>query len=152
MEQVKGRMILKSSELFFHSNLQLKCYGVDASKEMLEIARAHPFERLVCQDIQLQIDFGIQFDAIVCVGVLDFVASIPEMLKKFRQLLKHGGYAGITLPITKNESLNHMDLDSIMFMLEDIGFRVVQTETIFGYQDSETNSVTFYQGFLLQIN
>ncbi|KAJ3305190.1 hypothetical protein HDV03_001952 [Kappamyces sp. JEL0829] len=133
---------------------------------MLDKARQYPFKRLLCLDIERELEQGLSrqdagqetesrspplYDVILCVGVLDFVADVAGMLGCFSRLLSPACFAcvALTLPETANETLNHFNDLEMQAMIAQAGLKVVRQEKLLGYRDSETDIVTFYRGFLL---
>jgi 2-polyprenyl-3-methyl-5-hydroxy-6-metoxy-1,4-benzoquinol methylase len=105
---------------------------------------------LVHQDIEKPLLIDETFDGILCVGVLDFVNNITNMLQSFNKLLSPSGCLAITIPLTKNLDLNYVSEKDMHEMIAKVGFLILHQQEIFGYKDSETGEVTFYYGFLLQ--
>ncbi|KAJ3270654.1 hypothetical protein HDV01_007542 [Terramyces sp. JEL0728] len=138
----------QSSQIFFNEKFTYQVTGIDASPQMLGVAKKYPFFKLVCQDIQLPFEVD-SYDAIMCVGVLDFVADIREMLVKFISHANPGKYIGLTIPATQNDSLNHMEGKELDEMLLELKLRVLRKEMFLGYKDSETGVETMYWGLLL---
>ncbi|KAJ3254159.1 hypothetical protein HK103_007480 [Boothiomyces macroporosus] len=138
----------QSSQIFFSEKNSYQVTGIDASPQMLGVAKKYPFFKLICQDIQLPFDLDT-FDAILCVGVLDFVADIEQMLARFKAHLQPQRCIGITIPATENESLNFMTSLQIEEMLSRLDLKVIKQEKFLGYQDSETGLETLYWGLLL---
>lgn len=117
---------------------------------MLEVAKKYPFKELRCCDIQKQMPFqDSSFDGILCIGVLDFVNSIDAMICQFVRLLKPNGSIVITIPETKNETLNAMDYKEIEALVASRGLKVLKNQKLLGYIDSESNATTYYHGILL---
>jgi 2-polyprenyl-3-methyl-5-hydroxy-6-metoxy-1,4-benzoquinol methylase len=119
---------------------------------MLEYARKYPFDELIHQDIENPIATPYLFDALQCIGVLDFVSSIPKMVQKLSKLILPDGCMAITVPISKNGDLNAIEMDRISSLVSDLGLHVVKSKSIFGYRDSETGDTIQYQGLLLVRN
>jgi 2-polyprenyl-3-methyl-5-hydroxy-6-metoxy-1,4-benzoquinol methylase len=116
---------------------------------MLEYARRYPFEELILQDIESPIATPYRFDAIQCIGVLDFVSNIPALLEKLTKLMIPGACMAITIPLSKNADLNAIELNAISSLVSAIGMRILKSKTIFGYKDSETGHTIQYEGLLL---
>ncbi|KAJ3309119.1 hypothetical protein HDU76_003720 [Blyttiomyces sp. JEL0837] len=105
-----------SSRPFFSSPYSafFEVTGMDATEKMLEKARSLPFKELLINDIEGAWNVDNVFDAIVCVGVLDFVQDPEALLTKVATLLKPEGCFGLTIP-----EVSSSDPDLIDVMGED---------------------------------
>jgi ubiquinone/menaquinone biosynthesis C-methylase UbiE len=83
--------------------------------------------------------------------VLDFVASIDTMLAQFVRLLKPNGSIVITIPETKNDKLNSMEMKEIEQLVDLRGLKILRHQKLLGYVDSETKLTTYYRGLLLTL-
>ncbi|KAJ3156426.1 hypothetical protein HDU89_004208 [Geranomyces variabilis] len=152
----------QSSKLFFPQPLSraIDVYGVDATPEMLEKAKKYPFRSLICQDIESPLPFlsstNNHFDAVICVGVIDFISNPAALLTTVRNALtpsSHGGGGacfGLTIPQSGELNAYGSD-DAVRALVEAAGFVVLKHELIFGYEDSETKEVVHYHGLLLGV-
>ncbi|KAJ3171930.1 hypothetical protein HDU87_008180 [Geranomyces variabilis] len=148
----------QSSKLFFPQPLRraIDVYGVDATPEMLEKAKKYPFRSLICQDIESPLPFLSSthktFDAVICVGVIDFISDPAALLTTVRNALSpsRGSCFGLTIPQSGDLNAFGSD-DAVRELVEDAGFVVLKHELIFGYEDSETKEVIHYHGLLLGV-
>ncbi|KAI8810729.1 S-adenosyl-L-methionine-dependent methyltransferase [Cladochytrium replicatum] len=140
----------QSSIPFFRAGTDIfDVYGVDATPEMLERARKHPFKQVRCQDVEAPLEFDEPFNAIVCIGVMDFIKNPSALLSEISKRLYPGPAScfGVTLP--ESGDLNAFTLPQMMTLVEDAGFQVARHEQLFGYKDSQTGEIAYYHGFLL---
>ncbi|KAJ3227583.1 hypothetical protein HK099_001432 [Clydaea vesicula] len=101
---------VSSTPFFSSEDFLFEVTGIDATEEMLEIAKNKPFKML--KQVDLNTDFFEDqveiFDAAVCVGVLDFIQNLPKLFFKINKLLKKGKdkkpLFGLTSPILLNEN------------------------------------------------
>jgi ubiquinone/menaquinone biosynthesis C-methylase UbiE len=139
----------KSSAPFF-TFCDCEVVGVDASESMLSYAKKYPFHKLICADIE-KVEIDDIFDVILCIGVFDFISNIEGMLNQFFKWTRKGeGIVALTLPTTRNDQLNAWSTEEIELLVLNIGFQIIKSERIVGYQDSETAETTWYQGYLLE--
>ena len=113
---------------------------------MLKKASRFPFQTLTCQNIE---SFPIpgSFDAIVLVGVLDFIKNPGLLLLELRRLLPRGGCVGMTLP--ESGDLNHFSSDQVNHLVKKGGFHIMKKDKFFGYKDSKSGEVVNYHGYLI---
>lgn len=140
---------------------------------MLEKARKRSYEHLHVLDLE-QYPYNNQqfpesnYDALVCVGVMDFIKDPLQFLTYIRRFMKPhlkpqdssggGSSANEALPqsvigLTLPERHPHSDLSSFSRsemeeLLRRCGFFVERHERILGYRDSKTNQVQYYHGWL----
>ncbi|KAJ3416465.1 hypothetical protein HDV05_001623 [Chytridiales sp. JEL 0842] len=134
----------KSSIPFFrpeHEGL-FKVVGVDATSEMLEKAKALPFADLRCSDILQPCDFFTAFDAVVCVGVMDFIQDRKSICTIVSNYLASKGLWGVTFAEEGGFSKEANDK-----LLEGEGFAIVHHERFFGYKDTSSGNTVYYHGF-----
>ncbi|KAG5463462.1 MAG: hypothetical protein BJ554DRAFT_7316 [Olpidium bornovanus] len=142
---------------------------------MLEKARLFPFHALHCLNIEQPL--GIppnSFDAVVCVGVMDFVALPKAFLEQVARILRPEGVFGVTLPerrrraeaaggsaqdrqengatgLSENDELSSFDWTEADDLVASAGFHIHRRERFLGYVDSETGAETHYYGYLLRL-
>ncbi|KAI8823703.1 S-adenosyl-L-methionine-dependent methyltransferase [Fimicolochytrium jonesii] len=160
----------QSSKPFFEPplNEQIIMYGIDATPEvlateagpwiadvwrgqMLEKAKQFPFQELRCQDIEAPLPYDEPFDAVVCVGVMDFIRSPQALLEKVAKSMRpnEGCCFGLTIP--ESGDLNKFNNDELTKLVHDSGFKILKHNRIFGYKDSETDDCVQYHGLLLML-
>lgn len=117
---------------------------------MLERARRFPFTSLLCQDIETFPLPGGPYDAVVCVGVMDFIKSPDLLFAEIHRLLEDSpkGYFGVTLP--DSGDLNNFSPAQVEELATKAGFKVLKQDRFLGYTDSSTGEVVHYLGFLLK--
>jgi len=75
-------------------------YGVDASEGMIALARAKHFKNAKffvgsVDDLKFQDTF---FDAILCIGVLEYLKDVEKAIKEAARVIRPGGIAIFTVP------------------------------------------------------
>lgn len=74
-------------------------WGTDLSEAMIQYAREHyDAERFQTADIEKLPFPDNTFDGIVCLGVMEYLASDGPALREMRRVLKPGGHVVITTP------------------------------------------------------
>jgi len=80
--------------------------GVDLTPEMVAKARERPYERLLCQNIESQLDVeDASFDAAQLIGVTEFLNRPSQTFVQVRTKLRHGGIMVITSPLKISNQL-----------------------------------------------
>ncbi|KAL2915678.1 hypothetical protein HK105_204863 [Polyrhizophydium stewartii] len=116
---------------------------------MLALARKLPFAETHCKDIESELDIGLDFDAVVCIGVMDFCRD-PSVFKQLHKMLSPSGCAGITFPDARGDgSLAKFNREQIESLADAHQLSIVRSEQLFGYRDSETGEDTHYIGVVL---
>nr|KAJ3423147.1 hypothetical protein HK105_001554 [Polyrhizophydium stewartii] len=117
--------------------------------QMLALARKLPFAETHCKDIESELDIGLDFDAVVCIGVMDFCRD-PSVFKQLHKMLSPSGCAGITFPDARGDgSLAKFNREQIESLADAHQLSIVRSEQLFGYRDSETGEDTHYIGVVL---
>jgi SAM-dependent methyltransferase len=98
-----GEMVAKLTERGYEA------WGVDLAEPMIAYAsRRYPSVRFRVGDIE-KIPFDdSMFDAVVCLGVIEYLVDDDQALKEMRRVLKPGGSAIISTP-SAISPLHHMD-------------------------------------------
>ncbi|KAJ3014402.1 hypothetical protein HKX48_005180 [Thoreauomyces humboldtii] len=125
----------QSSKLFFTQPLtqDINVYGIDATPE--DVETAFPYDR--------------PFDAVICVGVMDFIKHPQKLFAAVaKSLRKSGGCFGVTLP--ESGELNTFSEEELLKLADANGFKLVKHDRFFGYEDSESKVVVRYHGILLR--
>ncbi|KAJ3286990.1 hypothetical protein HK104_008796 [Borealophlyctis nickersoniae] len=137
----------QSSKMFFsHPSAKFDVYGVDATPQMLEKAKLLPFKELICQDVERPLPFNrTTFDAIVCVGVMDFIRNPTVVLNDVSLILKESGEGcfGVTFP---DPQFSRSEVEALF---RQTGFLIERHERFFGYKDSQSGESVYYHGYLL---
>ena len=112
---------------------------------MLKKAKLLPFKSLHCLNIANTLDFvAASFDAVICVGVLDFIVEKVNIISNMSKVLKNGGIAAFTIPAKISYE------DQLINLLKDYQFSILKSKTFFGYQDSTSGNTVKFRGFLLK--
>lgn len=112
---------------------------------MIEQAKKFPFERLYCQNLEEPLQESSEsFDAVVCVGVFDFIVQRKHVMNEIARILKQGGVAGLTIPA------DSMLEEDVVDLLTHSNLRMIKSERLFGYKDSQNGLNVDYLGLLLQ--
>ncbi len=124
-------------------------YGLDASPEMLEKARAYPFKDLVLQNVEEPWRVPGPFDIIVCVGVFDFIREPGPFLAQAYAAMHKGGRGCFGLTFPESGLMAKYSVKRCQALLAQHGFFIERHQRFFGYLDSETGETVHYHGFLL---
>lgn len=119
---------------------------------MLAKAETLPFHTLKCQDIETPLAFSQSFDALICVGVLDFINNVDSLIIEFSKCLQQVNFIALTMPETPNESMNAFTELEVKALFRRCGFTLLKCDKIVGYTDSENNQSVFYWAILMQFN
>lgn len=108
---------------------------------MLSIAKKHPFAELICQNLEDDLNTEISFEAVVCVGVTDFIKDVSGLLQKIKLRLAPEGCISMSIPANGDNSFDEVGIKKIMAMN---GFKIEKIQRIFGYVDTTTGEDFFY--------
>lgn len=128
--------------------------GIDISPEMIAKAKTYPFKELYCQSLEktLPVQNGL-FDAVVLLGVMEFIQDPAKLFAEAFRCLKNGGVFGLTIPekLTPAEEkqlgIKTYRLEDIEQIFADAGFSLIEQESFQGFI-SNGIKVT-YTGYLL---
>lgn len=135
-----------SSRLFFDDE-KFQVSGIDATLEMLEMAKKLPFKTLTCQNLEDSLDAESDFyDAVVSIGVFDFIVNVDKVLGEISRILTTGGVAGITIP----ENGGKWGCKEFTDLLNQCNLQVIKTQVFFGYTSSIDGQDVNFIGFLLR--
>ena len=128
--------------------------GIDISPEMIAKARSQPFKELFCQSLEkeLPVKSGL-FDAVVLLGVLEFIQNSEKLFAEAFRSLKNGGVFGLTVPEKlppaqeKQLGIKTFHPPEIERILVEAGFSIIKQESFQGFI---SNGITVtYTGYLL---
>ncbi|KAI9178952.1 hypothetical protein H9P43_005614 [Blastocladiella emersonii ATCC 22665] len=154
----------QSSRMFFQAirdgTLPLEVHGVDATSQMLERASGLPFTDLQCANVEERLPYAdATFDAVISIGVFDFITRPVDLLRQVRRITKRGdspAVLGITLPERslregeeQQQELNGWTRGEMETMLREAGWWVERHERLLGYEDSQTGEAQWYRAYLL---
>lgn len=140
-----------SSSLFFKRGYEVT--GIDASRSMLKQAGRLPYRKLICQDLEeeLRVPDG-SFDAVVMVGVMEYLNDPSVILKQAVKKLKRGGVFGLTVPQKSSwysesglHSYYKKEIEPVMLKA---GLRIVACERILGVEEEGRRA--YYRNYVLQ--
>jgi predicted TPR repeat methyltransferase len=141
-----------SSTLFFAQGYAVT--GVDIAPGMIDQARRHPFQNLLCQSLEapLPLDSAC-FDAAVALGVLEFIRSPDRFLQEVHRVLKPGACFALTVP--RNcpaesslpvRSYRQREAEALILAA---GFAILACQSFLGYElDGERIQ---YWGYLAEV-
>jgi SAM-dependent methyltransferase len=112
---------------------------------MLARAKIYAFKDLVCKNIEEPLELGSDFDAVVSVGVLDFISDLPKLLKEVSLALKPNGFFGCTVP---QEGDLEQAYDGFIQMVREANLTIIKKDRFLGYEDSQSKEKVYYLGFL----
>ncbi len=143
---------LSSTEFF---KLGCAVTGIDITPEMIKEAQKHPFERLLCQNLEetLAVEDG-EFDAAILLGVMEFIHQPLSLFSEVRRCLKKGGLFGLTIP-KKLSIAQEQKLDIFTYtqktserLFAQTGFRIAYREEFPGFVSD--GIAVHYEGYLLE--
>lgn len=131
--------------------------GIDISKEMLEIAKKHPFQKLICQDLEKPLKVKNDFyNVITLIGVMEFIQNPLKLFKQIKKKLKEDGIFLITIPkkisASSKLSIKSYYKGEIEQVLNKSGFKIIDSKSFLGYYKKikgRKESVKYY-GYLLK--
>jgi len=86
--------------LYFESGSRFSVVGVDLTPQMLEKARERPYERLVCQNVEDELEVeDDSFDAVQFIGVTEFFNQPAQTFTRVRKKLREDGLMVMTSAI-----------------------------------------------------
>ena len=141
-----------SSTLFFEKKLNVT--GIDISPRMIEQAHKRPFKKLLCQNLTRALPFRDKsFDAVLMLGVLEFIETPMQLFKQIYSVLKDDGIVGLTFPTNTPQVPTELTVKKfsdkqITNIFDKSGFEVVNKKSFLGYNSSEYK--INYVGYILQ--
>lgn len=140
-----------SSLLFLKRNWDVT--GIDGTSSMLRRARKLPFEKLIQQD--LESPWRVRdnsFDAIVMIGVMEYIVKPRELFRQARAKLADHGVFGVTVPHKSKRctdaNLNTYYKKEIVPIILDADFKIESCGKTLGFNDAGTT--VQYWNFLLR--
>jgi predicted TPR repeat methyltransferase len=140
-----------SSLPFFKNGYEVT--GIDASRAMIERARRLPYKKLLCQNLEKSLRVRDQsFDAVVMVGVMEYLDDPAVVFRQVRKKLVDAGIFGLTVP-QKSSWYSESDLASyyrkeIEPIMKGLGFAIVDCEKIVGVEDFGRRA--YYRNYLVR--
>ncbi len=129
--------------------------GVDITPKMIDEARKHPFEKLICQnlDTPLKVEDNI-FDAAVLTGVMEFIQDPLALFKEVNRVLKAEGVFAVTIPqkFPKGSKIpfDSYSKEEIEPVFKKVGFRIIRCDEFFGYKKWGSGEEIHYYGYVLR--
>lgn len=128
-----------SSLLFFEKGYEV--IGIDGTRAMINRARKLPYRKLIQQNLETELRVKDHaFDAVVMIGVMEYVNNPLALFKQVRRKLVEGGVFGLTVP---NKSRWYTDSKLKSYYKKEIepailkaGFRIEKSEKILGLEDA----------------
>lgn len=140
-----------SSLPFFKNGYEVT--GIDASHAMIERARRLPYKKLLCQNLEKSLRVRDEsFDAVVMVGVMEYIDDPALVFRQVRRKLVDAGIFGLTVP-QKSKWYSESDLASyyrkeIEPIMRGVGFAIVECEKIVGVEDFGRRA--YYRNYLVR--
>jgi ubiquinone/menaquinone biosynthesis C-methylase UbiE len=140
-----------SSLLFLKSGYQVT--GIDGTRAMLKRARRLPFQKLICQDLEKNLRVKDRsFDAVVMIGVMEYIENPPALLAQVRRKLKPGGVFGLTVPqksswYTESNLRSYYKKEMEPVIIKE-GYRIMECERILGI--AAFGRQTYYWNYVLK--
>ncbi|MCP4657156.1 MAG: class I SAM-dependent methyltransferase [bacterium] len=136
---------------FFEQGFEVT--GIDFAEGMVRRAAYHPFKRLVCQDVETELPVSDEeFDAVILLGVLDFVEDPEALLDQIYRKLRSGGLCGLTIPQRRSEvsvtEVKDYTTAEVERLLTNSRFEIIECREIFGCEVG--NEKIYYWEYLLR--
>jgi len=127
--------------------------GIDFAEGMIRRAAHRPFKRLICQDIESELPVpDAAFDAVLVLGVLDFIEDPQALLAQISRKLRSGGLCGLTAPQRRSErpvvEIKDYSKDEIERLLTRGRFEIMECREIFGCEVEKEK--IYYWEYLLR--
>lgn len=141
-----------SSTIFFENHYNVT--GIDISPGMIKQAQKRPFKHLICQNLETPLPFkNNKFDAVIMLGVLEFIENPKQLFKNICNILKKGGVIGATFPMNKPKVETQLNVTSytreqIASLISNAGLDVVESRQFLGYDSPEYT--IHYTGYVLR--
>jgi predicted TPR repeat methyltransferase len=140
-----------SSLLFFEKGYQVT--GIDGTRAMVRRARKLPYRKVVHQDLEsLWRVKDHSFDAVVMVGVMEYIIYPAVLFRRAYSKLVDGGLFGLTVPQKcdwyTDSKLKSYRRSEIMPVIVKAGFNIEFSETVLGFEDADEK--VFYWNYLLR--
>lgn len=140
-----------SSLLFFKSGYQVT--GIDGTRAMIERAGRRPYQKLICQDLEKNLRVkDLSFDAVVMIGVMEYINNPAALLKQVRRKLRRDGVFGLTIPQRSSwykesglRSYYKKEMEPVMI---EAGYRIIECERIVGIEGGGRR--TYYWNYILK--
>ncbi len=126
-----------SSLLFFERGHEV--IGVDIAPGMVAKARRRPFKKLLCQNLEAPLPLEADcFDAVVALGVMEFIHAPERFLREVRRVLKPGGVFALTVPRDRPAQsrlpVRNYRQSEAEALLVATGFEMLSCERFLGYE------------------
>jgi predicted TPR repeat methyltransferase len=136
---------------FFKAGYQVT--GIDASRPMIEQAAKLPFQKLIRQNLEKPLRVKDQsFDAVVMIGVLEYLDHAAPVLDQVKRKLKQKGIFGLAVPQKSSwytaSGLTSYYKKEIEPLMGDAGFTIVECQRIVGV--AEDGERAYYWLYVLQ--
>ena len=141
-----------SSTLFLQKNYNIT--GIDISPGMIEKAKLKQFKNLFCQSLEDPLPLNKDsFDAVLILGVLEFINDTKQLFTRINTVLKPGGIVGVTFPKNKPEIETEIKVKSysdkdIEKLVSGAGFQIIEIKEFLGYESLEYT--INYAGYILK--
>jgi len=141
-----------SSTIFFDHHYNVT--GVDISPGMIKQAQKRPFKNLVCQSLETEFSFKKdEFDAVVMLGVLEFIEDPEHLLKNICDLLKDRGLIGVTFPmnipvVETQLTVRSYTEEQIKSLISNANLEIIESRQFLGYDSPEYT--IHYTGYVLR--
>ncbi|MFT4326876.1 MAG: class I SAM-dependent methyltransferase [Candidatus Woesearchaeota archaeon] len=127
--------------------------GIDCAQGMLKEAQKLPFEKVILQDIEEPLKVkNDYFDAVLLIGVMEFIKNPHKLLKEIHTKLKKEGIVSIKKKkkISQKSKLaikNYYKKD-IEKIFKQEQYKILACKTFFGYNKQQEQ--VYYYGYILQ--
>ena len=126
--------------------------GIDGSRAMIKRAGKLPYKKLICQNLEKSLQARDKsFDAVVMVGVMEYLDDPVAVFKQVKKKLVVGGVFGLTVP-QKSSWYSESGLRSyyrkeIEPKMSGLGFTIIEYERNLGVEDEGQRA--YYRNYVL---
>ena len=140
-----------SSLEFFKRGYQVT--GIDITPGMIIQAKKLPYEKLICQDLEIPLKVNNDYyDAVVLIGVMEFIKKPLKLFQQVNKKLVKNGICGVTIPKKQSKlKIKSYYKKEIEPIFRKAGFIIEECKSFFGYyKNGNTNLRVNYHGYILR--
>ncbi|MBU1199567.1 MAG: class I SAM-dependent methyltransferase [Nanoarchaeota archaeon] len=127
--------------------------GIDIAPGMISQAKKLPYEKLICQDLEVPLRVNNNYyDAVVLTGVMEFIKKPLKIFQQVNKKLVKNGICGVTIPKKQSKlEIQSYYKKEIEPVFRKAGFIIVEAKSIFGYyKKGDINLRVNYYGYVLR--
>ena len=127
--------------------------GVDIAPGMITQAKKLPYEKLICQDLEIPLKVKDNYyDAVVLTGVMEFIKKLLKLFQQVNKKLVKNGICGVTIPKKQSKlKIKSYYKQEIEPIFRKAGFIIEECKSFFGYyKNGDINLRVDYYGYILR--